>query len=144
MLLKVNTDGSRVRLRDVARLGLGAESYSVHNNEYNGDPATGLAVKLATGANATLESIAAVTSERGFSLPTPPSPYLTLCMKHSTSTRRLNALFFEYALASAEAGRLWTSGQDNGDFPARKRESMPQAECPADDSFLQRFAALAH
>jgi len=67
VLLKVNTDGSRVRLRDVARLGLGAESYSVHNNEYDGDPATGLAVKLATGANATLESIAAVTSERGFS-----------------------------------------------------------------------------
>jgi multidrug efflux pump len=51
VLLKVNTDGSQVRLRDVARIGLGAESYSVHT-EYNGRPAAGLAVKLAPGANA--------------------------------------------------------------------------------------------
>ena len=51
VLLKVNTDGSRVLLKDVARIGLGAESYSVHT-EYNGRPAAGLAVKLATGANA--------------------------------------------------------------------------------------------
>ena len=51
VLLKVNTDGSQVRLRDVARIGLGAESYSVHT-KYNGKPAAGLAVKLAPGANA--------------------------------------------------------------------------------------------
>jgi hydrophobe/amphiphile efflux-1 (HAE1) family protein len=51
VLLKVNQDGSQVRLRDVARIGLGAESYSVYT-EYNGHPAAGLAVKLATGANA--------------------------------------------------------------------------------------------
>ncbi len=51
VLLKVNSDGSQVRLRDVARIGLGAESYSVHT-EYNGHPAAGLAIKLATGANA--------------------------------------------------------------------------------------------
>src|SRR5271156_1090853 len=58
VLLKVNTDGSQVRLRDVARIGLGAESYSVHT-EYNGKPGAGLAVKLATGANA-LETANAV------------------------------------------------------------------------------------
>jgi hydrophobe/amphiphile efflux-1 (HAE1) family protein len=58
VLLKVNTDGSQVRLRDVARIGLGAESYSVHT-EYNGHPAAGLAVKLATGANA-LETAQAI------------------------------------------------------------------------------------
>jgi hydrophobe/amphiphile efflux-1 (HAE1) family protein len=51
VLLKVNTDGSRVLLRDVARIGLGAESYSIYT-EYNGRPAAGLGVKLATGANA--------------------------------------------------------------------------------------------
>src|SRR5246127_4394983 len=51
VLLKVNTDGSRVLLKDVARIGLGAESYAVHT-EFNGRPAAGLAVKLATGANA--------------------------------------------------------------------------------------------
>ena len=48
VLLKVNTDGSQVRLRDVARIDLGAESYAVHT-EYNGRPAAGLAIKLATG-----------------------------------------------------------------------------------------------
>src|ERR1700734_3473355 len=51
VLLKVNTDGSQVRLRDVARIGLGAESYAIYT-EYNGKPAAGLAVKLAPGANA--------------------------------------------------------------------------------------------
>jgi hydrophobe/amphiphile efflux-1 (HAE1) family protein len=51
VLLKVNSDGSQVRLKDVARIGLGAESYSVYT-EYNGYPAAGLAVKLAPGANA--------------------------------------------------------------------------------------------
>jgi len=51
VLLKVNTDGSQVRLRDVARIGLGAESYAIYT-EYNAHPAAGLAVKLATGANA--------------------------------------------------------------------------------------------
>lgn len=51
ILLKVNPDGSQVRLKDVARIGLGAESYAVHT-EYNGRPAAGLAIKLAPGANA--------------------------------------------------------------------------------------------
>jgi hydrophobe/amphiphile efflux-1 (HAE1) family protein len=51
VLLKVNTDGSRVLLKDVATIGLGAESYSVHT-EYNARPAAGLAIKLAPGANA--------------------------------------------------------------------------------------------
>ena len=51
VLLKVNTDGSQVRLRDVADIGLGAESYSIHT-EYNGHPGGGIAIKLATGANA--------------------------------------------------------------------------------------------
>jgi len=40
-----------VRLRDVARIELGGESYDVVAR-YNGKPATGLAIKLATGANA--------------------------------------------------------------------------------------------
>jgi multidrug efflux pump len=58
ILLRVNPDGSQVRLRDVARVELGAESYSVEA-KYNGNPATGLAVKLASGANA-LETARAV------------------------------------------------------------------------------------
>lgn len=51
ILLKVNPDGSQVRLGDVARIELGGESYSI-SAEYNGMPATGIAIKLATGANA--------------------------------------------------------------------------------------------
>ena len=58
ILLRVNPDGSQVRLRDVARIELGAENYSVQA-KYNGNPATGLAVKLASGANA-LETARAV------------------------------------------------------------------------------------
>jgi hydrophobe/amphiphile efflux-1 (HAE1) family protein len=51
ILLRVNTNGSRVLLRDVARIDLGAENYSV-STRYNGLPASGLAIKLAPGANA--------------------------------------------------------------------------------------------
>lgn len=51
ILLRVNPDGSRVRLRDVAQVELNAESYSIQG-KYNGQPASGLAVKLASGANA--------------------------------------------------------------------------------------------
>ena len=51
ILLRVNTNGSRVLLRDVARVELGAENYSV-STKYNGLPASGLAIKLAPGANA--------------------------------------------------------------------------------------------
>jgi len=51
ILLKVNPDGSQVRLGDVADVALGGENYSV-NAQYNGKPASGLAVKLAAGANA--------------------------------------------------------------------------------------------
>ena len=51
IFLKVLPDGSQVRLRDVARVELGPESYSVHG-KYNGHNASGLAIKLASGANA--------------------------------------------------------------------------------------------
>jgi multidrug efflux pump len=51
ILLVSKTDGSTVRLGDVARIGLGGESYDVVSR-FNGKPAAGLAIKLATGANA--------------------------------------------------------------------------------------------
>jgi hydrophobe/amphiphile efflux-1 (HAE1) family protein len=52
ILLKVNSDGSQVRLRDVARIELGSENYQFSNVNWNGQPASGIAVRLATGANA--------------------------------------------------------------------------------------------
>jgi multidrug efflux pump len=58
ILLKVNQDGSQVRLKDVAKVELGGESYDVIAR-YNGKPAAGLGIKLATGANA-LDTAAAV------------------------------------------------------------------------------------
>ncbi|MGI2118560.1 efflux RND transporter permease subunit [Shewanella oncorhynchi] len=51
IILKSDISGANVFLSDVARVELGSESYAVVSL-YNGQPATGLAIKLATGANA--------------------------------------------------------------------------------------------
>ncbi|MGY2796999.1 multidrug efflux pump [Ewingella americana] len=51
IILKVNPDGSQVRLKDVAKIQLGGENYDVVAR-FNGQPAAGLGIKLATGANA--------------------------------------------------------------------------------------------
>ncbi|MHA2937474.1 efflux RND transporter permease subunit [Vibrio sp. RC27] len=51
ILLKVNTDGSQIRIKDVARVEIGSESYG-SVAQYNGQYSTGLAISLATGANA--------------------------------------------------------------------------------------------
>ncbi len=58
IILRINTDGSQVRLRDVARLELGTENYSMIVR-YKRQPAAGLAVSLTPGANA-LETAQAV------------------------------------------------------------------------------------
>ncbi|WP_041641318.1 efflux RND transporter permease subunit [Magnetococcus marinus] len=58
ILLRVNTDGSQVRLQDVARVELGAQSYG-RVVRYKRLPAAGVAVSLASGANA-LDTAAAV------------------------------------------------------------------------------------
>jgi multidrug efflux pump len=50
ILLKVNPDGSQVRIKDVAEVGLGSENFSI-SGEYNGMPASGMALRLATGGN---------------------------------------------------------------------------------------------
>jgi len=51
VLLKVNPDGSQVRIKDVARVALGAQDYNF-DSQYNGHPAAGLAISLAADANA--------------------------------------------------------------------------------------------
>jgi multidrug efflux pump len=58
ILLKVNSDGSQIRLRDVARVEIGGETYESLTT-FNGKPASGMAIMLATGANA-LDTAAAV------------------------------------------------------------------------------------
>jgi len=58
ILMRVNPDGSRVFLRDVARVELGSETYTTYAR-YNGQPATGMALLPASGANA-LKTVEAV------------------------------------------------------------------------------------
>ena len=58
ILLRVNQDGSQIRLGDVARVELGGENYQ-YETEYNNRPAAGLAITLAAGANA-LDTASAV------------------------------------------------------------------------------------
>ena len=50
ILLKVQPDGSQVRIRDVARVELGPQTYNT-DSFYNNMPASGMALKLAPGAN---------------------------------------------------------------------------------------------
>src|SRR6186713_3653223 len=51
ILLRVNPDGSQVRIGDVARVALNSESY-IRDTKYNGKPAAGVAIRLAAGQNA--------------------------------------------------------------------------------------------
>jgi multidrug efflux pump len=51
IVLRTAESGASVRLRDVARVELGGENYGTVSF-YNGRPSSGLAVRLATGANA--------------------------------------------------------------------------------------------
>jgi multidrug efflux pump len=51
ILLKVQPDGAQVRLRDVARIGIGSENYNFRNY-YSGMPAAGMGITPAPGANA--------------------------------------------------------------------------------------------
>lgn len=52
VVVKTNLDGSVVKLKDVARVEMGEENYG-SISKFNGQPATGLAISLASGANAT-------------------------------------------------------------------------------------------
>ncbi|WP_130100241.1 efflux RND transporter permease subunit [Siccibacter turicensis] len=56
--IRVNQDGSVVHLSDIARIELGGENYNMVT-KINGQAATGLGIKLATGANA-LDTAAAI------------------------------------------------------------------------------------
>ena len=51
VVLRANTDGSTVRLRDVARIELGAQNYAT-SARLNGKPSTGIGVQLSPTGNA--------------------------------------------------------------------------------------------
>lgn len=51
IVLRTNSDGSTVRLRDVAEIKIGTENYDIQSY-YKGKPIGGMAIRLAAGANA--------------------------------------------------------------------------------------------
>ena len=71
ILLRVEPNGSQVRLRDVARIGFGGENYQMIP-KWNGDPTAAFVIKLASGANA-LETVAGVKAVIARLAPTFPA-----------------------------------------------------------------------
>jgi multidrug efflux pump len=71
IILRTNQDGSTVRMKDVARVELGSESYDTVSH-FNGKPSTGIAIKLATGANAleTVKGVRALADSLSTTFPT--------------------------------------------------------------------------
>jgi multidrug efflux pump len=86
IVLKSSADGAIVRLKDVARVELGAQNYSVVSR-MNGKPAAGLAIQLAPGANA-LKTADAVKAKAQELTPTfPPGMKLAFPIDNTTFIR---------------------------------------------------------
>ena len=70
IVVRTQPDGSLLRLADVARVEMGSEDYSIIAR-YNGQPATGVAISLATNANAlaTAQRIDALMKQLGPTFP---------------------------------------------------------------------------
>ncbi|HEX2223711.1 MAG TPA: efflux RND transporter permease subunit, partial [Thermoanaerobaculia bacterium] len=95
IILRANPDGSVVRLSDVARVELGAQSY-LSNTELNGKPTAGMAVQLTPGANALAVATAVrarmAELERGFpedigwSVPFDTTPFINASVESVVHT----------------------------------------------------------
>jgi multidrug efflux pump len=83
IILRTAADGSQVRLSDVARVELGSDSYDFVSM-MNGRPATGLAVRLAPGANAL--STADAVKKRAIELSADFPPGMKLAFPVDTTT----------------------------------------------------------
>ena len=93
--LKSQSGGAIVRLRDVARVELGAENYGF-NTFYNGKPASGFGVRLAPGANAltTVDTVKARVQELAKQFPSDvkvvfpydTAPFVRLSVKQVVET----------------------------------------------------------
>jgi len=70
IILRVKPDGSQVRLSDVARVELDAQSYAI-SSQFNGRPTSGIGIQLAAGANAvqTADAVRQALEELKPSLP---------------------------------------------------------------------------
>ncbi|WP_370317786.1 efflux RND transporter permease subunit [Pseudoalteromonas sp.] len=95
IFVKTNADGSVVRLSDVSDVELGGENYGVVAR-FNGKPASGLGVKLASGANAldTADGVKAALAElepffpEGLTtvVPYDTTPFVSLSIEKVVST----------------------------------------------------------
>jgi multidrug efflux pump len=88
IIVKHDTTGAVVRLADVARIELGSENYDSVTRA-NGHPASGLAVKLAPGANAlaTAERVRATVAQLARGI---PAGYKVLYPKDNTPFIRIS------------------------------------------------------
>ncbi|MDT0507321.1 efflux RND transporter permease subunit [Novosphingobium sp. MMS21-SN21R] len=88
VVVKTNVDGSVVKLKDVARVEMGEESYG-SLSRFNGMPATGLSISLASGANAmkTAELVKAKVAELSTDL---PAGYATAYPRDSSTFVKLS------------------------------------------------------
>ncbi|WP_300667275.1 efflux RND transporter permease subunit [Desulfoluna sp.] len=95
IILRVNEDGSQLRLHDVASISLGQETYGTLV-ERNGSPAAAFGVSLATGANALdtakrvkdkLEELAAYLPDGvGYSFPYDTTPFVEISIESVVHT----------------------------------------------------------
>lgn len=95
IILRVNEDGSQVRLKDVADISLGQETYGTIV-ERNGSPASAFGVSLATGANAldTARRVKAKLAELeeylpegvGYSFPYDTTPFVKISIESVAHT----------------------------------------------------------
>ncbi|HEX5364102.1 MAG TPA: efflux RND transporter permease subunit [Gallionella sp.] len=63
IIIRANPDGSALRVKDIARVELGAQDYS-RNARLDGQPTAAIAIRLTPGANA-LETVGAIKSRMG-------------------------------------------------------------------------------
>lgn len=86
IVLKSNQGGAIVRLRDVARVELGAQSYAVVSR-MNGKPAAGIAIYLAPGANALATADAVKKKSAELASTFPPGVKLAFPVDNTTFIR---------------------------------------------------------
>ncbi|MCA8933094.1 MAG: efflux RND transporter permease subunit [Rhodospirillaceae bacterium] len=95
IVLRSETDGGLVLLRDVARVEIGAERYGTIVR-YEGQPASGMALRLASGANAidTAERVKARMDELAqyfpdgitYNIPYDTTPFITISIEEVVKT----------------------------------------------------------
>lgn len=95
IILRSNPDGSAVTLGDVARIEIGAQSYTF-DLEVNGQPAAGMAVQLTSGANslsaaagvrATMDELESTfPQDIGWTVPFDTTPFIRISIEEVVKT----------------------------------------------------------